>query len=244
MRQRVSNFLCLYLPTRLRRWYVLGPAYLLIGFIFFVATILVGACFIRCDGFFKAGPLPRDARMQFNHVGDVIRKANQTGRLDIYEGYSSFSGVHAEWIPIFYTFSSMALSEIHRAYPVHREEVTSLLTMCARGALWVPSDVPDEGIPSFLEGRQSTESPLMAGYMGVVLGLRKAVVKDTLFDAATGFTLCTHKLYGSPASFTRIYRLLELLGAPRESGDRKSYLRGNAMGDAILLYAKVAQPRG
>jgi hypothetical protein len=394
MRKTVENPLCLYLPTKLRRWYVLGPACLLIVSVLLVSAILVGACFIRSDAFFQAGPLPQDARMQLNHIGDAIRKANRTGRLEIYEGYSSFSGVHAEWIPIFYTFSSMALSEIHKAYPEQRDEAASLLTMCARGVLRVPPEVPDEGIPRFLENRKSTESPLMAGYMGVVLGLRKAIVKDTLFDAAmgplvellvphiesccehctsewtadqatqlytiwlydrafgtdhsglfdrwqrlmrerflekgtglhyslisvnpdarlsepratsiawtsifladvmpqfareqyaalcryrqrrffslaataeysrgrvfefgdldsgplflgispaaTGFTLCTHKLYDSPASFTRIYRVLELLGSPRESGDRKSYRRGNAMGDAILLYAKVALPR-
>ena len=95
MPQTVKNTLCLYLPTRLRRWYIFMPAYLFIGLCIPIATILVGACFIRCDEFFLVGPLPSDAHMQLAHVGDVIRKANQTGRLDIYEGYSSFSGWHA-----------------------------------------------------------------------------------------------------------------------------------------------------
>jgi len=57
------------------------------------------------------------------------------------------------------------------------------------------------------------------------------------------FTLCAHKLHGEPCSFSRTYRIIELLDSPRESGDRKYYYRGNAMGDAIVLYAKVAQPR-
>lgn len=72
MRQTVFNLLCLYLPTRLRRWYVLGLAYLLIGIVLFVATILTASCLIRSDEFFQAGPLPRDAHMQLAHVEDAI----------------------------------------------------------------------------------------------------------------------------------------------------------------------------
>jgi hypothetical protein len=62
--------------------------------------------------------------------------------------------------------------------------------------------------------------------------------------AATGFALCAHKVQGDPARFTRALRVFELFGQPRRSPSGHLYYRlGNAMGDAILLYGKLARPR-
>ncbi len=63
--------------------------------------------------------------------------------------------------------------------------------------------------------------------------------------SATGFALCGHKLFGDEARFTRALRVFEVLGQPRtDDQGRRRYHLGNAMGDAILLYGKVARPRG
>lgn len=62
--------------------------------------------------------------------------------------------------------------------------------------------------------------------------------------AATGFALCAHKLFGDEARFTRALRVFEVLGRPRtDDQGRLRYYLGNAMGDAILLYGKVARSR-
>jgi hypothetical protein len=394
MPTRVSNILSFYLPKRFRRWYVLVPAWLFAGVCLFVAVVLIAASFIRSDAFFQKGPLARDARMQLAHLAEVIRNADRTGQLDIYDGYSAFSGRHVEWNAIFYTFAGMALVEIHDAFPEYRNAAADLLTLCARGVTRIPPDVTNDRVASYLESHDYTGSPIAAAYVGAVLALRKKIVPDTLFDtalvpvaeslaahldsscthctsewtsdhatqlyaiwlydqtfgkdhsalfhrwqdvmrrrfledrthllyslvsvgpddflsaplatslawtavfladvmpefarkqyaamcqyrqcrffnlsataeysrrkvfeigdvdsgplflgispAATGFTLCAHKLYDAPSSFARAYRIIELLGSPRTSGDRKYYYRGNAMGDAILLYAKVAQAK-
>lgn len=61
--------------------------------------------------------------------------------------------------------------------------------------------------------------------------------------AATGYALGAHKLFGDEDRFARVYRVFELFGRPRRDGETASYYLANAMGDAILLYAKVARPR-
>jgi hypothetical protein len=394
VKRKASNALCFYLPRRFRRWYVLAPAYLVVCVCLFVATVLVAASFIHSEQFFRTDAMAPDARMQLARVAEVIWRADRTGQLDIYSGYSTFAGTHAEWNPIFYMFASMSLVEILETFPEYEDEAAGLLTSCARGVVRMPPDVSSNRIASYLAAHDYTTSPITAGYVGVVLGLRKTIIQDTLFDAAlvpaaeslaahlssscehctaewtsdqatqlyavwlydqsfardhsalfkrwldvmkkrfvedrtgllcsfisvnpdaklseprgtsiawaaifladvmpefareqyaalcqyrecrffnlaatseyargnvfqagdldsgplvlgispaaTGFTLCAHKLYGSPAAFSRTFRVLELLGAPKEVNHRKYYRRGNAMGDAVLLYAKVAQPR-
>ena len=60
--------------------------------------------------------------------------------------------------------------------------------------------------------------------------------------AATGFTLYPHKRYGTQMDYTRAYRIFELFGLPKIDETGKYYRMGNGMGDAILLYSKLAQP--
>lgn len=64
-----------------------------------------------------------------------------------------------------------------------------------------------------------------------------------LSPAATGFALGGHKLFGARDRFTRSLRVFEVLGGPREGSGRRFYYLGNAMGDAIVLYGKIVQPR-
>jgi hypothetical protein len=394
MRRTITGLLCFWLPKRFRRCCVLGPIYLVLCICLIVALVLLATSLINSDEFFQPGPLAKSADMQFAHLADVIRKADETGRLDIYSGYNASAGKHIEWDPIFYMFASMALGEIHRSHPERRDEVGALLGLCARGVVRVPHDVPNDQIPSFLAARDYSTMPTKAGYVGVVLGLRKTITHDSLFDAAlvpiaeslamhintacgrcssewtsdhatqlyaiwlydqafgkdhsalfdhwlnvmksrfledgtrllhshisvnpdenlcepratsvawtaifladvmpdfareqygalckhrqrrfftlaatreyphedllqlgdrdpgplgfgvdlgaTGFTLCTHKLFGSPAAFGRTYRVMELLGSPEKNGGKKCHRRGNAMVDAVMLYAEVAEPR-
>ncbi len=61
--------------------------------------------------------------------------------------------------------------------------------------------------------------------------------------AATGFGLCAHRLYGTQADYTRSYRIFELFGLPKQDATGKYYQMGNGMGDAILLYSKIAEPK-
>ena len=61
--------------------------------------------------------------------------------------------------------------------------------------------------------------------------------------SATGFGLATQGLYGSQDVYQRCYRIFELFGFPLSDEKGKRYRMGNAMGDAILLYSKIAKPR-
>ena len=61
--------------------------------------------------------------------------------------------------------------------------------------------------------------------------------------SATGEAFCCHKLFGDQDRFTRILRVFEIFGGPRRDGTSTTYYRANALGDAILLYAKVARCR-
>ena len=62
-----------------------------------------------------------------------------------------------------------------------------------------------------------------------------------LSPAATGFALCAHKLQRDPERFARALRVFEVFGMRQEAPAR--YYLGNAMGDAIIVYAKLARPR-
>ncbi|MGJ8651945.1 MAG: hypothetical protein ACSHX8_01615 [Opitutaceae bacterium] len=61
--------------------------------------------------------------------------------------------------------------------------------------------------------------------------------------SATGFGLCSHKLFGTQADYTRCYRIFELFGLPKNDHTGKYYRMGNGMGDAILLYSKIVDSK-
>ena len=61
--------------------------------------------------------------------------------------------------------------------------------------------------------------------------------------AATGFALAAHRLYGQQSDFQRCYRMFELFGLRKNDEDGQRYRLSNAMGDAILLYGKIARHR-
>jgi len=63
-----------------------------------------------------------------------------------------------------------------------------------------------------------------------------------LSPSASGFTFCTHKIFGNKKGFERALRVFELFGSPLRDKNKKFYYYGNAMGDSILLYGKLVQP--
>ncbi len=58
--------------------------------------------------------------------------------------------------------------------------------------------------------------------------------------SATGFSLAAQGQLGEHGDYQRCYRIFEIFGRPLEDAKGKRYRMGNAMGDAILLYSKVA----
>lgn len=59
--------------------------------------------------------------------------------------------------------------------------------------------------------------------------------------SATGFSLVAQGRYGTHADYQRSYRIFEMFGRPQSDETGKHYRMGNAMGDAILLYSKIAR---
>ena len=385
-----ANWLGWYLPKPLRRWYVFLPIDLLATLLLLLAVLAIWGSTITAEPFYGRVGVADDVARQVNHLSAVLDGAP----LDIYRDYSLLCGAHVEWVPIYYMFYSMGLSEILAREPSRRDAILRQLNLCARGILRVPKDMPEADIPAYLQAKPTGTDPLMNGYVGVVLGLRRTASGDNLFDithtrvvdalaqtirencaqtravwtsdqatqlyaiwlydratgadhtaviqqwrrlmeerfiepgtgllvshiavnpdryvsiprgsslawtsilladvlpdfardqyarlcrhrqrrclnfaavteyepgnplrfgdldsgplvfgfspSASAFALGAHKLFGRPADFARGYRIFELFGKPQRTASVTSYYRGNAMGDAILLYAKAARPR-
>ncbi len=60
--------------------------------------------------------------------------------------------------------------------------------------------------------------------------------------SATGFALATTRSLGHSDSFTRIYRTTALFGIPSTAGDRRRFLTGGAIGNALLLAFLTSGP--
>lgn len=392
---RIANLFGCYLPQRFRRWFIYLPLDFAGTVVLLGLLICLRASFISGDAFFQEAVVPPDVERQFKHLHGVLEKSRAAGHLNIMDGYSELCGFSTEWAACFYSFYSMAVLELSKVAPEKAEAYQPDLTLCARGALHVPSDLTETQLPVFFAKRNyRTNSAISAGYIGIVLAARKLIAKDTLFDtpmkqnadglasdiarclersdqfwssdqatqlyalwlydqatgqshaplfkrweetmktrflekntgllysnlatqpdrhlseplgssigwtalflaevlpefardqyrkmcryreqryfslagitefpstnllyagdtdsgplilgmspSATGEAFCCHKLYNDPARFTRILRVFEVFGSPRRDTNRMTYHHANALGDAILLYAKVARPR-
>jgi hypothetical protein len=53
--------------------------------------------------------------------------------------------------------------------------------------------------------------------------------------SATGFGLAGARLYGDQATFTQLYRTVDLFGVPLHGGQQRHFLSGGPLGNAILL---------
>jgi hypothetical protein len=391
----IPNLLAFYLPRRFRRWYLYLPLDAIGLVVLLGLAICVRASFISGDDFFREGTVAPDAERQFRHLHAVLEKSRASNCLNFLDGYSDLCGFSSEWVAGFYVFYSMDLFELFQVAPEKAKDYREDLDLCARGILRVPGQVTDAKLASFFATRDyRVNSAINAGYIGIVLGTRKLVFKDTLYDmpmkqnaeglvsdinrcldhsnqvwssdqatqlyaiwlydqatgqnhaalfkrwesvmkerflerktgllysniatspdrnlseplgssigwtalflvdvmpefardqyqrmcryrekryfslagisehpsynpfcfgdtdsgplilgmgpSATGEAFCCHKLYNDPARFTRILRVFEVFGSPRRDGNRMSYYHANALGDAIVLYGKIARPR-
>jgi hypothetical protein len=172
-----------YLSKRLRRWYVYGPIDLVACLALLVIVICVRGSFVTANAYFEPNPVTEDVESQLAYLERILRNGHDTGRLDIWDGYSQFCGVSAEWDAVFDTFYSMALVELVRVRPDRLENIKRQLDWCARDVLRVPNSMTDAEIEPYFQNKQTIKSPIYGGYVGIVLGLRRSLVKDTRYDA-------------------------------------------------------------
>lgn len=183
-RRAFADLAGFYLPRRLRRWWL----YLPLDGLLLAAALFVGVALYACSVSgrpYFAGGVPEDVEAQFAHLGQVMERGAATGQPDIVSGYSKLCGYSTEWRPIFFMFYAMCLAERAAADPDFRPEAARQLTLCARGVLRVPEEVTESGaLRAWLEARKYDSAPIQTGYEGVVVGLRRQVTGDDLFDPA------------------------------------------------------------
>ena len=392
--KKISDIFGFYLPKKWRRFYIYLPLNLILFVVLFFLTVCIYSLSVNGEDYFSNVSIPKDVDLQFQFIHNSLIQANQTDDLDICKGYSSFCGNFIEWQYIFYTFYSMALYELSKTQPSRIEFAKNDLDLCARRILHLPEKANPVEINKKLTTTNYGASSLMGGYYGVVLGLRKLVFQDSVFDvplnniieslesqieaslkhstefwtadqatqlyaiwlydqatgsdhsqlfnkwvntmesrfiddksglliskitinpddfvsvprassvswtiiflvdvypdfvkkqyealcnhrehsfgtfsftsefsrffcfqpgdsdsgplffgvspSATGFSLCSHKLFGNKKQFTNYLRTFEVFACAKKNSDGKRYRLGNLMGDAILLYGKIAAPR-
>lgn len=324
----------------------------------------------------------------------MVQQSALTSRLDIYTGYSEICGEGIEWNYGFYTFYALCLEALVERAPDRVEYAAEQIDLCTRLMMQLPLDASEDEIALLLKGPGPYSASLVYGYQCLVLGIRRKLINDTLYDeimrgmadalaseiryqlkqssgiytsdqstqlhaiwrtdqslgtdhsqtfelwmdtmqsrfiepetgllysmvsigpdrfdseprstsiawsiiflsdifpdfakqqyqalnqhrvrrfvnlaafaefpklnllefgdmdsgpillgispSATGFGLCAHRLYGEKEDYIRSYRIFELFGLPCIDETGKYYRMGNGMGDAILLYSKIALPR-
>jgi len=181
---RIANIIGFYLPAKFQRWFIYLPIDLTACAAILVAVLCLKASFIHGDPFFQVGVLTQDADLQLRHLHSVLQKSASTGHLNIMEGYSQLCGYSSEWDACFYAFYCMTLRELAKISPERIENIRLDMNLCARGILRVPPTVSDSELGSYFAKRSYGKSVIHGGYVGIVLGTRKLVVKDTLFDIA------------------------------------------------------------
>lgn len=183
-RRRFGDVAGRYLPRRWRRWFV----YLPLDALLLAALLALGVAVyaLRVDGApYFAADRPPDVASQFDHLALVLGEGSASSPPDVVRGYSELCGYSTEWRPIFYMFHAMCLAERAAIEPAARAEAALQLTRCARGVLRVPDEVTTPAaLREHLEGREYDSAPIQTGYEGVVLGLRRQVTGDDLFDPA------------------------------------------------------------
>jgi hypothetical protein len=184
-RRRFADVAGFYLPRRWRRWFV----YLPLDALLFATLLALGVAVyaLRVDGapYFTPAQPPPDVASQFAHLEGVLGEGSVSSPPDVVGGYSELCGYSTEWRPIFYMFYAMCLAERAAVEPAQRADVAAQLTRCARGVLRVPDDVVSPAaLREHLEQREYDSAPIQTGYEGVVLGLRRQVAGDDLFDPA------------------------------------------------------------
>jgi hypothetical protein len=60
--------------------------------------------------------------------------------------------------------------------------------------------------------------------------------------SATGFALAPARAHGRRDAFERLFRTTDLFGAPEASGDRRRFLTGGPIGNALLLALLTSGP--
>lgn len=183
-RRRFGDLAGCYLPPRWRRWWLYLPLDALLGSLALSLGLALYACRVTGEPYFEPTP-PPDALAQLAHLTDVVDRGARAGQADIVSGYSTLCGYSTEWRPIFYMFQAMVLAERAAADPSFVPEASRQLTVCARLVLRVPEDLTDPAaLRAFLAAREYDSAPIQTGYEGVVVGLRRQVTGDDLFDPA------------------------------------------------------------
>lgn len=180
---KIANLFGFYLPTRFRRWFIFLPLNACILLLILVIALAIKGSFISGAPYFKPSP-PEEALAQLSHLHGILERSAQSGRLNIFDGYTQICGQSAEWNTCFYVFYSMALRDILATHPGAVKDVRADLTWCARGILNVPRTIPEKELPAYFARRYYHGSTIYGGYVGIVLAIRKAVVGDDLFDVA------------------------------------------------------------
>lgn len=361
--------------------------------ILLVVIVCIRAAFLPTDQLYADSVLSEEVELQLSRMQHMVQQSMLADRLDIYTDYSEICGEGIEWDYGFYTFYALCLEALVERAPERAAYAAQQIDLCTRLMMRLPIGATESEVEQLLQGPEPYAASLVSGYQCLVLGIRRELINDTLYDAtirgmadalaneirnqlkhssgiytsdqstqlhaiwradqslgtdhsetfrlwmstmqsrfiepetgllysmvsigpdrfdseprstsiawsiiflanifpdfaeqqykalkqhrvrrfvnlaafaeypkfnllefgdmdsgpillgispsATGFGLCAHRLYGSKEDYIRSYRIFELFGLPQTDETGKYYRMGNGMGDAILLYSKLALP--
>lgn len=145
--------------------------------------ILIWASFISTDHLYDTRPFSEEVELQLMRMQQMIHESAVKGRLDIYTDYTEICGEGIEWNFGFYTFYALCLEELVKQDPSRAAYAAEQIDLCTRLMLQLPIDASDEAIETILEEAPEVyKASLVSGYQCLVLGIRHALVGDTLYD--------------------------------------------------------------
>jgi len=182
MKNTLSRYLGFYLPQRFRRWFIYLPIDAALLLALLLSTALIRASFISVDHLYPAQGVPAEVDLHLKWLEGIVQRSSAESRLDIYSGYREFCGRSIEWDPGFYMFYAMSMDELASVAPERRAYAAKQVDLCTRLMLGIPADANNVKISRRLQSRNSRTASIITGYECLVLGIRKALLNDTLYD--------------------------------------------------------------
>lgn len=170
-------------PNRVLRWIWRGTVAGLLFTAIVGALILTRASFISADHLYTTASLSEEVELQLQRMEHIVHRSASKERLDIYADYSEICGEGPEWDYGFYTFYALCLDALVRHDPERLPYAREQIDLCTRLMLQLPIEADDASIRAILDERDDEfNATLVSGYQCLVLGIRRALVGDDLYD--------------------------------------------------------------
>lgn len=183
MIKALRKSLSFYLPVAFRRWYVYLPLNFVFGCLV-VALVIIGiGSRIQTDALFVQDSLSEEVELQLKRMRTMVQRSAEQDRIDIYTDYTEICGEGIEWNYGFYVFYALSLEALVERFPERREYAAKQIDVCTRLMMQISVNVSDAEIQAHLAEPGDYAASLVSGYQCLVLGIRKKLVGDTLYDS-------------------------------------------------------------